>query len=157
MRLSFLLHRDGCNVRSAVRQTFPRVDVDPELTKCGESALMYLARKPGEKSRSPPPPCWCHSCRCPVVGRDAVDGHRRTRQEVYMQIGCTRRWTILASVLVAGLGLSPGVFADDHIRAVITERADDGTLTVQKDDSTMMKVVMTDMTKIRRTDGARVK
>jgi outer membrane protein OmpA-like peptidoglycan-associated protein len=53
------------------------------------------------------------------------------------------------------LGLSSGVFADEHIRGVIAERGSDGTVTVQTDDSKFV-MVLSDATKVHRTDGFRV-
>jgi outer membrane protein OmpA-like peptidoglycan-associated protein len=83
-----------------------------------------------------------------------------------MQARRTRRSAILVSVLVMGLGLSSRVFAQgssnqgpssDDFRAVITEHKPDGTLTVQADDGSIVVVTMTDATKVRSSDGMRVR
>jgi len=47
-------------------------------------------------------------------------------------------------------------FADEHIRGVITGRADDGTMIVQTDDASNVSVILKDFTKIRRHDGKKV-
>jgi outer membrane protein OmpA-like peptidoglycan-associated protein len=46
--------------------------------------------------------------------------------------------------------------ADEHIRGVITGRADDGTMIVQTDDSSNVAVILKDFTKVRRHDGKKV-
>jgi outer membrane protein OmpA-like peptidoglycan-associated protein len=61
----------------------------------------------------------------------------------------------LASVLVAGMAWSSRAAADDHIRGVIESRGADGSLTVLTDDSSTIVVVLSDATKVRRTDGMR--
>jgi outer membrane protein OmpA-like peptidoglycan-associated protein len=65
-----------------------------------------------------------------------------------------RQQVILASVFVAGLGMSSVAFAEDF-HGVIFEHGSDGTLTVQADDSSNVVVVMADNTKVRRLDGVR--
>jgi outer membrane protein OmpA-like peptidoglycan-associated protein len=60
---------------------------------------------------------------------------------------------ILALVLCAGIGSASIAFADEHIKGVITGRADDGTLMVQTEDSSNVSVIMKDFTKVRRSDG----
>ena len=66
-----------------------------------------------------------------------------------LRIG-TRQSVILASVLVATLGLPAASFADDEVRGVIVSHGNDGTLTLQTDDGTSVVVVMSDSTKVRR-------
>jgi outer membrane protein OmpA-like peptidoglycan-associated protein len=70
-----------------------------------------------------------------------------------MQTVRTRQRLILASVLVAGLGVPSTLFADEHVRGVITAK-ESGTLLLQTDDAPMI-VVLEDYTKVRRTDGMR--
>jgi len=70
-----------------------------------------------------------------------------------MHTGYARRGTILGAVIVAALGLSSAAFAGDHIKGVITDHGK-GTLMVQTADAGVT-VVMTDKTKVRRTDGIR--
>ena len=68
------------------------------------------------------------------------------------------RWrsrAICAMALIAGLAWSSQAMADEHIRGVVMARADDGTLTVSTDDSPSVIVVLSDYTKVRRTDGVR--
>jgi len=71
-----------------------------------------------------------------------------------MQMERTRSWTLLAVVLAACL-VSSRLFADEHLRGVITEHRSDGTLAVQVDAASIV-IVFTDTTKIIREDGARV-
>lgn len=72
-----------------------------------------------------------------------------------MQSRRIRQYVILASILVAGLGLSTRAFADEHIKGVITARGDDGTVTLRADDTSMVTIVLNDLTKVRRTSGGR--
>jgi outer membrane protein OmpA-like peptidoglycan-associated protein len=72
-----------------------------------------------------------------------------------MEQGRIRQCVMFASVLVAVLALSPLVFADADIRAVITGRGNDGTLTVRADDASVLTVVLSEVTRITRTDGLR--
>jgi len=72
-----------------------------------------------------------------------------------MQQKRLRQCVVFASVVVAGLASSPRVFAADYSRAVITGRANDGTLNVRGDDASVLTVILSDATKIRRTDGMR--
>jgi len=67
-----------------------------------------------------------------------------------MQPGPMRQRAILGLVLVGGLGLSTGAFADDHIKGVIQGRGANGALMVLTDDSSNVTVVMSDYTKVRR-------
>jgi outer membrane protein OmpA-like peptidoglycan-associated protein len=67
-----------------------------------------------------------------------------------MQPGPMRQCAILGLVLVGGLGLSTGAFADDHIKGVIQGRGANGALMVLTDDSSNVMVVMRDYTKVRR-------
>jgi outer membrane protein OmpA-like peptidoglycan-associated protein len=62
---------------------------------------------------------------------------------------------VVAAALVATLAVSPRAFGDDRVRAVITARGNDGTVSVQADDLSTMTVVLSETTKIRRTDGLR--
>ena len=73
-----------------------------------------------------------------------------------MQQRRRRQCVVLASVLVAGLAVSPRAFGDEDVRGVITGRGNGGTLIVRSDDSSMLTVVLSDMTRITRTDGARL-
>src|ERR1700760_2955888 len=63
-----------------------------------------------------------------------------------------RQLTALVAVLAATLALSSAAFADDHIKGVIIEHGNSGTITVQTADSTVV-VMLTDSTKVRRDDG----
>jgi outer membrane protein OmpA-like peptidoglycan-associated protein len=67
-----------------------------------------------------------------------------------------RQPIVSAFVFVAGLGFSTAAFAE-HFHGVVSGRAADGTLTVQSDDSSDVKVVIADGTKVRQTDGMRSK
>ncbi len=73
-----------------------------------------------------------------------------------MLTGRVRRCTVFASIVVAGLGLSRGAFADEHLRGVISDHPTNGTVVLQTDES-KITVVMDDATKVRRTDGLRVR
>jgi outer membrane protein OmpA-like peptidoglycan-associated protein len=66
-----------------------------------------------------------------------------------------RWWTILALVIVSWLGSSSHLFADEHLRGVITEHCNDGTIAVQVDAASII-VVFSDTTKLVRLDGARI-
>jgi outer membrane protein OmpA-like peptidoglycan-associated protein len=70
-----------------------------------------------------------------------------------MQPNRTRPWMILVLVLFAGIGSASIAFADEHIRGVITGRANDATMMVQTDDSSTVSVMLRDFTKVRRSDG----
>src|SRR5215510_8601031 len=72
-----------------------------------------------------------------------------------MQSRRIRQFAVLASAFVAWLGLSTGAFAAERVNGVILNRADDGTITVQADDQSNVTVVLTELTRIRRTDGIR--
>jgi outer membrane protein OmpA-like peptidoglycan-associated protein len=63
---------------------------------------------------------------------------------------------VIASVLVTALVFSPLAFGDDDIRGVITGRGNDGSLIVRADDSSTLTVMLSETTKIKRTDGSRV-
>jgi len=67
-----------------------------------------------------------------------------------------RQPIVSAFVFVAGLGFSTAAFAE-HFHGVVSGRAADGTLTVQSDDSSDVKVVIADGTKVRQADGMRSK
>jgi outer membrane protein OmpA-like peptidoglycan-associated protein len=67
-----------------------------------------------------------------------------------------RQPIVSAFVFVAGLGFSTAAFAE-HFHGVVSGRAADGTLTVQSDDSSDIKVVIADGTKVRQGDGMRSK
>ncbi len=66
-----------------------------------------------------------------------------------------RQRIVFVMMLVGGLGLSSPVFADDHVRGVITGHGSDGSVMVQADDATLVNVVLSDATKVRRIDGFR--
>ncbi len=72
-----------------------------------------------------------------------------------MQGKRVRQCVMLVWVFVAGLAVAPRALADDHVKGVITGRGNDGTVAVRADNSAMVTVVLTETTKIRRTDGAR--
>lgn len=65
-----------------------------------------------------------------------------------------RPHVILASVFVAGLGLSSTAFAD-HFHGVVYQRGTDGTIMVQTDDASNVTVLVSDSTKVKRLDGLR--
>jgi len=71
-----------------------------------------------------------------------------------MQRKRIRQCVILAWVFVAGLAVVPRAFGDEHVRGVITARGN-ATLTVRADDTSMLTVVLSEATKIRRAEGAR--
>lgn len=71
-----------------------------------------------------------------------------------MKYGERRQRVILASAFVAAIGISSAAFAD-HFHGVITAHSDDGTMTVQADDSSDVIVLLADGTKIKRQDGLR--
>src|SRR5262245_50115193 len=72
-----------------------------------------------------------------------------------MQSMRKRQRVILASVFAATLTWSSGASAEDHVRGVVTARGNDGTVAMRTDDSSNLTVVLTDLTKIRRTSGLR--
>jgi outer membrane protein OmpA-like peptidoglycan-associated protein len=72
-----------------------------------------------------------------------------------MQLRRCQQVVIFSSIFVATLAWSPSVFADDHIKGVISARGADGSLTVRTDDASSLTVMLTDVTKVRRVDGAR--
>jgi len=72
-----------------------------------------------------------------------------------MQRRRIRQCMVVAAALVATLAVSPRAFGEDQMRAVITARGNDGTVTVQADDLSTVTVVLSETTKIRRTDGLR--
>ena len=72
-----------------------------------------------------------------------------------MQQRRRRQCVVLASVFVAALAVSPRAFGDDQVVGVITGRGNDGTLIVRTDDSSMLTVALSELTRIRRTDGVR--
>jgi outer membrane protein OmpA-like peptidoglycan-associated protein len=78
----------------------------------------------------------------------------RLAEEAAMECTRRRQQIILASVFIAGLGMSSTAFADDF-HGVIYQRGNDGTIMVQTDDSTDMTIVVSDSTKVRRLDGVR--
>jgi len=66
-----------------------------------------------------------------------------------------RRWqVILTAVFAAGLGLSSNAFAD-HFHGVIYQRGSDGTILVQTDDDANVRIVVSDRTKVKQSDGGR--
>lgn len=71
-----------------------------------------------------------------------------------MELTRMRQRFVLASIVVAGLGLSTPAFAE-HFHGVVSGQGSDGTLMVQADDSSNVNVVIADSTKIRQTDGVR--
>src|SRR5262245_28531908 len=74
-----------------------------------------------------------------------------------MQSTRVRQCVILLFVFVtAGLGFSQSAFASESLRGVITALNTDGTVNVRTDDASNITVVLSDTTKIRRTDGMRV-
>ena len=72
-----------------------------------------------------------------------------------MQSRRTRQGVILASIFAAGLGWSTGALAAEHVRGVISARGPDSTVAIRADDASSLIVVLTDLTKIKRTDGFR--
>jgi OOP family OmpA-OmpF porin len=72
-----------------------------------------------------------------------------------MQSRGRRQRVYVAAVFAAALTWPIGVFADDHVRGVVTARGDDGTVAVWTDDSANLIVVLSEFTSIRRTDGFR--
>ena len=66
-----------------------------------------------------------------------------------------RQGRIVALSLAAGLVCAAGAFADEHVRGVVTARGEDGSVAVRADDSANLIVVLTELTKIKRTDGFR--
>lgn len=71
-----------------------------------------------------------------------------------MQTGRTLKCSVIASMLIVGLGSSQRLLADSDFHGVIKERGSDGTLIVQTDDSAVL-VTLADKTKVRRMDGGR--
>jgi len=72
-----------------------------------------------------------------------------------MRVRRQRRQMTRALMLVWTLALSSTALADDHFRGVVVGRGNDGTITVQTDDSRTVSVALKDATKIRRTVGMR--
>jgi outer membrane protein OmpA-like peptidoglycan-associated protein len=66
-----------------------------------------------------------------------------------------QRSVVFAAVFAGALGWSSAVFADDHLRGVVMGRNDDGTIAVRLDDASNVTVVLSDITKVKRTDGMR--
>ena len=62
--------------------------------------------------------------------------------------------TVVAVLVVAGLGASSLAWADDHIQGIITGRGDAGSVIVQT-NSARLTVALSDTTEIRRIDGIR--
>jgi outer membrane protein OmpA-like peptidoglycan-associated protein len=71
-----------------------------------------------------------------------------------MQAVRARLALLLASVFLVGLGGTARLFADEHVRGVITEKQS-GILLIQTDDASNLVVVVGDFTKVRRVDGMR--
>jgi outer membrane protein OmpA-like peptidoglycan-associated protein len=71
-----------------------------------------------------------------------------------MQAAHARQALILASIVVAGFAVPANVFADEHIRGVITDRQS-GILLIQMDDASNLFVVVNDFTEVTRKDGVR--
>src|SRR5262245_32110041 len=71
-----------------------------------------------------------------------------------MELKRVRQQIVLASVFAASLGMTSAAFAE-HLRGVISQHHDDGTLLVQADDSANVIVVVAVNTKVRRQDGLR--
>src|SRR5262249_47368042 len=94
---------------------------------------------------------WCRSCRIPMWD-SAGDGAAQKERRATMQ-RITRQRMLLTAVLTAGLGVSSGVRADGqkHVRGVITDRGNEGSLMLQTDDSSSLTVVVDDSTKVRRS------
>jgi outer membrane protein OmpA-like peptidoglycan-associated protein len=57
---------------------------------------------------------------------------------------------VFVTMLVGALGFSSNVFAGEHVRGVIAGHGNDGSVTVQADDATVVSVVLGDSTKIRQ-------
>jgi outer membrane protein OmpA-like peptidoglycan-associated protein len=66
-----------------------------------------------------------------------------------------RQRLVLGAILVAGAVWAPAALADEHIRGVITNRFDNGTVTIDTDDASTLTVVVNDSTKVRREVGMR--
>src|SRR5262249_31602776 len=79
----------------------------------------------------------------------------RCRPEVDMSARRRRQRMTQGLILLTTLGLSSTALADDHFRGVVTGRGNDGTITVQTDDSRTVSVALADATRIRRTFGMR--
>jgi len=71
-----------------------------------------------------------------------------------MKLTRLRQLIVLTSVFAASLGISSAAFAE-HLRGVIAQHNDDGTLLVQADDAAHVIVVVADSTRVRRQDGLR--
>jgi outer membrane protein OmpA-like peptidoglycan-associated protein len=61
----------------------------------------------------------------------------------------------LAAILVSSLAITSAAFAGEHLRGVVTGRANDGSLLVRTDSSDMT-VILNEATKIRLRSGVRV-
>jgi OmpA-OmpF porin, OOP family len=71
-----------------------------------------------------------------------------------MELTRIRQEVVVASIVMAGLGITSAAFAED-LHGVISEHAADGTLMVLVDDSSEVMVVVADSTRVKRLDGLR--